>query len=39
MTHDFAWANQDWIGLKSFKNFSVQDWVGFNFVEAGLDLD
>jgi len=30
--HDFAWADQDWIGLMIFKNFADQGWIGFNFV-------
>jgi len=22
-----------------FKNFADQDWIGFNFIRSGLDLD
>jgi len=37
--HDFAWADQDWIGLMIFKNFANQDWIGFNIIGSGLDSD
>jgi len=37
--HDFTLVNQDWIGLVIFKNFADQDWIGFNFMGSGLDLD
>jgi len=32
-------ADQDWIGLTIFKNFSDRDWIGFNFIGTGLDSD
>jgi len=38
-THDFTWADQDWIGLMIFKNFENQDWIGFKFFGTGLDSD
>jgi len=34
--HNFAWTDQNWIGLMIFKNFADQDWIGFNFI-GGLD--
>jgi len=37
--HDFSWADQDWIRLMIFKNFAEQDWIGFNFIGSGQDLD
>ena len=37
--HNFTWADQEWIGLMTFKNFVEQDWIGFSFVGSGLDSD
>jgi len=37
--HDFTLADQDWIGLITFKNFADQEWIGFNFIGSGLDTD
>jgi len=37
--HGFTWADQDWIGLMSFKNFAEQGWIGFNFCGSRLDSD
>jgi len=37
--HDFAWADQEWIGLVIFKNFGDQDWIRFNLIGSGLDSD
>jgi len=37
--YDFTLADQDWIGLTNFKNFSDQDWIGFYFIGSGLDSD
>jgi len=37
--YDFTWPDQDWIGLRIFKNFADQDWIGFNFIGSGLDSD
>jgi len=31
--------DQDWIGLRIFKNFAGQDWIGFKFYGSGLDSD
>jgi len=36
--HGFTQADQHWIALMIFKNFSDQDWIGFNFFES-LDSD
>jgi len=30
---------RDWIGLMIFKNVADQDWIGFNFIGSGMDLD
>jgi len=32
-------ADQDWFGHMIFKNFTNQDWIEFNFIRSGLDLD
>ena len=37
--HDFTLVEQGWIGLTIFKNFSDQDWTGFNFIGSGLNSD
>jgi len=37
--HDFTWPDQDWIGLRIFKNLADQDWIGLSFIGSGLDSD
>jgi len=37
--HDFALADQDWIGPKILKNLADEDWIGFNFIGSGLESD
>jgi len=37
--NDFTLADQHCIGLMIFKNFGDQDWIWFNFIGSGLDLD
>jgi len=36
---DFTLADQDWIGLMIFYNFTDQDWMGFNFIGSGRYSD